>query len=198
MLDLGEVTLEAGQDITVVAYRSGEEAPEPPVAVFFFDNSTEGLAAGVGRVLVGHGADDAALDRVDVVVLPTPAPAASVKQGAGGNGGSAGSGGAGGSGGDDCTVLINDFEFGTQTPPPEIELQGGGSVTLAFNLESQETCPPFVPESGIEVPITANEVSILVAVDEDTSEGVDAELWALVGTNREPIPLIDVTPAPSQ
>ncbi len=193
-----DVTLEAGQSITVVAY--SDSASDAGIGVFTFDMSTDDLETGLGRVFVGHGADDEQLDPVDVVTLPTPAPASAEKQtgGSGGDGGTGGSGGtggatggtggSGGSGGSVCTVLLEDFEFGMQAGPLDLP---EGPYTLGFNNENlAETCPPVVPEDGIATPVTANVVSILVAVDEDAGVAVAPELWAIV-PDAAPIALID-------
>ena len=48
-------TLEADQDLTVVAYATGED---PPVGLLAFDVSLADLPVGEGRVLVGHGAGE--------------------------------------------------------------------------------------------------------------------------------------------
>lgn len=64
-----DVTLEPGDVITVVAIRNVINAGEgePPVAVLAFPGGTEDLEDGLGRVFVGHGADDSLLDPVGVV-----------------------------------------------------------------------------------------------------------------------------------
>ena len=59
LLSLDGVELNDGDDLVVVAYRTNAELP---VDVFVFVNSTDGLEAGSGRVFVGHGANDSALD----------------------------------------------------------------------------------------------------------------------------------------
>lgn len=61
-------TLVDGAVLTVVAYRTVASGDDAPVNVLVFDGSTDGLASGQGRVLVGHGADDSLLDPVDVIV----------------------------------------------------------------------------------------------------------------------------------
>jgi hypothetical protein len=53
---------------TVVAIRTDVSTSGTDlVNVLVFDGSTDGLAAGSGRVLVGHGADDTGLAAVDVI-----------------------------------------------------------------------------------------------------------------------------------
>ena len=167
-LTIPDVQLAAGTDITVVAYRSA--VAEAPVAAFVFNNATDGLASGSGRVYVGHGADDEALDPVNVVttdtlMMPT-----------------------------ECTDLIPGFEFGTQQPgaedaPLDIEAD---QVFVAFDLDAD--CPP-VTLGPVDVPVNDNVVSILVAVDEDPTAALDVELWAIVDASDTPIPLINVDPS---
>lgn len=63
-----DATLAAGQIATVVAIRTVVDTEgDAPVNVLVFDGSTDGLAAGSGRVLVGHGADDSGVAVVDVI-----------------------------------------------------------------------------------------------------------------------------------
>lgn len=168
VLTIPDVPLAAGTDITVVAYRSGEEAPASPVAVFVFDNSTEGLDSGSGRVFVGHGADDAALDGVNIVTADGLMPTM-------------------------CMPLILDFAFGTTAPgaeDPPLDLDVD-EVFVAFDLD--DTCPPATL-GPLAVPVNDNVVSLLVAVDEDTTDGLDVELWAIVDASDAPIPLINADP----
>jgi hypothetical protein len=160
VLDLGDVPLAAGDDITVIAYRSGEEPPAAPVGVFNFSNSTEGLTSGQGRVFVGHGADDSALNPVDVIVTDADA----------------------------CPPpLLDQFAFGTDTGTNPLDLDGG-TVNLGFDLDPGD-CTAEVAVA--DVPVTADVVSILVAVDEDTTEGLDVELWAIVDASDTPVALIN-------
>ncbi len=166
-LTIPDVVLEAGTDITVVAYRSGNS--EAPVAYFLFSNSIDGLASGSGRVFVGHGADDDALDPVNVVTTDAMMPT-------------------------ECTDLIPGFAFGATAPgaeddPLDLDVD---EVLVAFDLD--DTCPPATL-GPVAVPVTDDVVSILVAVDENTSDGdLDVELWAIVDASNTPIPLINAEP----
>ncbi len=61
-------TLVSSTIATVVAIRTDVSTSGTDlVNVLVFDGSTDGLAAGSGRVLVGHGADDTGLAAVDVI-----------------------------------------------------------------------------------------------------------------------------------
>lgn len=63
------VELEADVRYTVAAYRNSDEASGTGLMVF--DEGTEGLEPGSGRVVVGHGVDDDAWATVDVVDVDT-------------------------------------------------------------------------------------------------------------------------------
>ncbi|NNC75925.1 MAG: DUF4397 domain-containing protein, partial [Acidimicrobiia bacterium] len=65
LVELMDVELNDGNDIAAVAYRTNEELP---VALFACNLSTNGLEEGSGRVYVSHGANDAALDPVDIIL----------------------------------------------------------------------------------------------------------------------------------
>ena len=65
LLQLTGVELNDGDDIAAAAYRTNDELP---VALFAYDLSTTGLEQGSGRVFVSHGANDAALNPVDIIV----------------------------------------------------------------------------------------------------------------------------------
>jgi hypothetical protein len=167
VLTIPDVALTAGTDITVVAYRSGDAMA--PVAAFVFNNATDGLASGSGRVVVGHGADDDALDPVNIVTTDAAMPTM-------------------------CTPLIPGFVFKTIAPgaedaPLDIDVD---EVFVAFDLD--EECPPATL-GPVAVPVTDDVVSILVAVDEDTTDGLDVELWAIVDASDSPIPLINADPS---
>ena len=121
-----------------------------PFDVFVISNSTEGLEAGFGRVFVAHGANDPILDPVNVVTTDVPVTA--------------------------CTDLLPGFAFGEVLPEGGLPL-AEGSVNVGFTLD--DTCPPLAA-GPVEVPITPDVVSIAVAVDEDPSDGLLLELFALV------------------
>ena len=153
LLELPGVELTDGDDLTVVAYRTNE-APLP-VGVFVFSNSTDDLASGSGRVFVGHGANDPALDPVGVSLGVDP----------------------------DCSTLIPGFEFGTTAPAEGMLLDlPEGTYQIGFDLtpDDMNDCADFGP---VGVPVTPDVVSILVAVDENTSNDpgeLAPELWAIV------------------
>ncbi|MDH3728539.1 MAG: DUF4397 domain-containing protein [Myxococcales bacterium] len=132
-------TLEADAILTVVAYRTVASGAAAPVGVLVFDGTTNALLAGSGRVLVGHGADDTLLDPVNVI---TPA---------------------------NCPpILLEDFEFGSQTPTP-LDLPAG-DVQLAFQLTSSLGCQ--VDAGPLVADVTADVVTILVAVDNDVTDNM--------------------------
>ncbi len=158
LLQLDGVELVDGDDLTVVAYATNGEIP---FNVFVFSNSTEDLASGSGRVFVGHGANSAVVDPVNVVLTDADVT--------------------------ECTDLIPGFVFGTTAPETGVLDLEVSEVTVGFTLE--DTCPPLAA-GPIAVPVTPDVVSILVAVDEDTGEDLDLELWAIVDASDEPIPLV--------
>jgi hypothetical protein len=161
--ELEDVTLNEGDDVVVVAYRTGDE---DLVTFFVFVNSTDGLAEGSGRVFVGHGADDPALDPVNI---------------------STGSEDTG-----DCATLIPEFVFGTTFPAAgddNVDLPAD-TYPIGFDVAEDE-CPEVGP---VSVPVTDGVVSILVAVDEDTSDatdggGLNPELWAIIPDAEDPQPI---------
>ena len=65
LLQLSGVQLNDGDDIAAAAYRTNDELP---VALFAYNLSTSGLEGGSGRVFVSHGANDEALNPVDIIV----------------------------------------------------------------------------------------------------------------------------------
>lgn len=163
LLELPGVELTDGADIVVVAYRTNEELP---VDVFVFANSTEDLASGEGRVFVGHGANDSALDPVDVSLGEEP----------------------------DCSTLLPGFEFGTTAPADGVLDLGAATYQIGFDLtpDDMNDCADFGP---VPVPVTADVVSILIAVDEDTTDTMDdaealnPELWAIIPDAEDPQPI---------
>lgn len=161
LLSLDGVELTDGDDLVVVAYRTNAALP---VDVFVFVNSTEGLEAGSGRVFVGHGANDSALDPVDVSLGETP----------------------------DCSTLIPGFVFETTRPEDGLDL-AEGTYQIGFDLtpEDDNDCADFGP---VGVPVAPDVVSILIAVDEDTTDsaddgGLNPELWAIIPDAEDPQPI---------
>jgi hypothetical protein len=163
LLALPGVELADGDDIVVVAYRTNDELP---VNVFVFVNSTDGLAAGSGRVVVGHGANDPALDPVNIST------------------GSADT--------EDCATLIPEFAFGTTFPETGGDNLDVPAATYRLGFDvAEDECPEVGP---VDVPVTEGVVSILVAVDEDTTDatdggGLNPELWAIIPDAEDPQPI---------
>jgi len=170
LLELNDVELTEGDDLVVVAYRTNNV--ELPVDVFVFVNSTEGLASGEGRVFVGHGANDSALDPVDISLGEEP----------------------------DCSTLIPGFEFGTTAPADGLDL-AEGTYQIGFDLtpDDMNDCADFGP---VGVPVTRNVVSILIAVDEDTTDtsedmnALNPELWAIIPDAEDPQPIRTIQTTP--
>jgi len=164
LLELMDVELNDGDDLTVVAYRTNDALP---VDVFVFNNSTDGLAAGAGRVFVGHGANDPALDPVNITTSDEDGIA-------------------------DCATLIPDFAFGTIFPADGVADLSAGTVNVGFDvMDDMDACPQVGP---VPVTVTDGVVSILVAVDENTSNDpgeLAPELWAIVDPFDDPVRLIN-------
>jgi hypothetical protein len=145
LLELSGVELNDGDDIAAAAYRTNEELP---VALFAYNLSTDGLEAGSGRVFVSHGANDAALDPVDIIVTDEGA----------------------------CPPpLLDDLAFGETRAEGGIDL-AATTYNLGFDL-SPGDCAAEVPFGA---PVTEGVTTVLVAVDEDTGEGLAPQVWALV------------------
>jgi len=163
LLELNGVELADGDDLVVVAYRTNAELP---VNVFVFPNSTADLADGEGRVFVGHGANDSALDPVDVSVGEEPM----------------------------CSTLIPGFVFETTAPEDGVLDLEAGTYQIGFDLtpDDEDECADFGP---VPVPVTAGVVSILIAVDENTTDTADEEgalnpeLWAIIPDAEDPQPI---------
>ncbi len=162
LLQLDDVALSDGDDVVAVAFRTNGALP---VDLFVFVNSTEDLASGEGRVFVGHGADDSALDPVDVSLGEAP----------------------------DCSTLVPNFVFGTTVPEEGVLDLPEGTYQIGFDLspEDDNDCADFGP---VAVPVTPGVVSILIAVDEDTTDSADGgalnpELWAIIPDAENPQPI---------
>ncbi|MBT8465419.1 MAG: DUF4397 domain-containing protein [Myxococcales bacterium] len=169
LLSVDGVMVTEETDLVVVAYRTNAELP---VNVFVFDNSTEGLEAGSGRVLVAHGANDPALDPVNISLGEDP----------------------------DCQTLIPALAFEEQVDGADALDLAEGTYKLGFDvtLDDESACADVGP---VDVPVTVDVVSILVAVDENTSNDADQlnpELWAIIpdaaAPNNQPIRTIQPTP----
>jgi hypothetical protein len=135
---------------------------DPFVSVFVFSNRTDGLASGQGRVFVGHGANDSLLDPVDIIVTDEAA----------------------------CPpALLDEFAFGTTAPSDGNLDLGEGTVNIGFDLSPGDCTAEAGP---VAVPVTADVVSILVAVDEDAAdESLAPQLWAIVDASDTPLRLIN-------
>ncbi|MGB5809616.1 MAG: DUF4397 domain-containing protein [Polyangiales bacterium] len=153
LLQLDGVEIVDGTDLTVVAYRTNEELP---VNVMVFNTSIDGLADGEGRVFVGHGANDPALNPVNIVTVDTPIT--------------------------ECTELIPGFVFGDIFPATGVLDVPATTLTVAFNVT--EDCPPVFADLGVDVPVTPNVASVVVAVDEDTTEGLAPQLWGMIDAEQ--------------
>lgn len=159
LLTLDPFTMPEGADLVAVAYRTNDELP---VGVWVFDISTEGLADGSGRVFVGHGANDSALNPVNISLGgPT----------------------------EDCTTLIGDFDFGAVSPAEGEENLDLSADTYPIGFDvAEDACPEVGP---VDVPVTPGVTSIVVAVDENTTDGeLSPQLWAIIDASDEPVALI--------
>ncbi|UCH28745.1 MAG: hypothetical protein JSV06_10765 [Myxococcales bacterium] len=94
--------------------------------------------------------------------------------------------------GENCSSLIPDFAFGGTAPEDGTLDLDAGTVNIGFDIA--EDC---APEAGpVPVPVTADVVSILVAVDENTEdEALGPELWAIIpdAPEDDPIRLINTS-----
>ena len=153
-----EVTTEilVGSQTTFVAYRTVDGDFDSPVAVMPFDGDAEGINEGLGRVLVGHGADDALLKPVDVITPGACPP-----------------------------PTIEDFAFGAVAGPLDLPAT---TIPIAFSLTSTDECS--VDAGPLDAPVTEGIVTLLVAVDNDTSEGLSPAVYALIGDASGEIPTL--------
>ncbi len=146
-------TLPAGGIFTVVAYR--DSAAAVPVNVLLFDEDPTGLASGSGRVLVGHGADAAAVDPVDIVT-------------------------------DASAVVVDELAFGATAGPLDL---AAGTVNIGFDVDTAASGGGTDANDDIDVgplaaPVTADVVTLLVAVDTDTSAELVPAIYALLPTTE--------------
>jgi Domain of unknown function (DUF4397) len=141
-----EASLTDGQVATVVAIRTVVSSDgAAPVNVLVFDGSTDGLAAGSGRVLVGHGADDSLLSVVDVIATEACPPA-----------------------------LVEDFLFGTVRGALDLP-----AADYSIGIAAVDSCSPAA--GPLVAPVTADVVTLLIAVDNDTTdEALAPAVYALI------------------
>jgi hypothetical protein len=159
VFDVEDVPLAAGGTYTVVAYRDGAEAV--PVGVLLFDESAEGLASGEGRVLVGHGADAAAVNPVDIVT-------------------------------DADAVVVDELAFATIAGPLDL---GAGNVNIGFDVDTEAAgggtdANDELDVGPLQAPVTADIVTLLVAVDTDTGAALAPAVYALLPTTSGSIPTL--------
>ena len=133
-----------------------------PVALFAYNLSTEGLPSGSGRVFVSHGANDSVLNPVDIILTDEGA----------------------------CPEpLLDQLAFG-ETRPGE----GADNLDLAadtYNLGFDLDPGDCTAELGFSAPVTADVTTLVVAVDEDTTdESINPQVWAIVDASDNPVALI--------
>ncbi len=157
VLDVGPVTLLAGDILNAIAYRDEASDAVVPVSVFAIPG-VNAAPAGQGTLYVAHGADDALLDPVDVInALPGACP----------------------------DPILNDFGFGTVTDPLELP---AGILNIGFSLDSTPECQ--LDAGPLAAAVTADIVTIAVAVDTDTSTGLAPAVYALLPTTEGTIPTL--------
>jgi len=173
VVTVGPVDLMEGDDLVVVAHRTGDESL---VDLFVFDNTGDNLAATDARVNVGHGADDDTISPVNVFTVTVTGddpPAV-----------------------DECTPLFEELLLGEQTPRDDQDPQDitAGMVTLALDLGAAADCPTenVVGPVG-PVDLIAGSTYVIVAVDEDTANAdatdQDIQLWAIID-GADPLGLV--------
>lgn len=151
LFDVSDVPLVAGGTYTVVAYRDG--AQTVPVAVLLFDEDSEGLPSGEGRVIVGHGADAAAVNPVDIVT-------------------------------DGDAVVVDELAFGATAGPLDLT---AGVVNIGFDVDTEASgngsdANDMLDVGPLAAPVTADIVTLLVAVDTDAGDGLVPAVYALLPT----------------
>ena len=157
VLDIGPVTLLAGDILNAIAYRDETSTAAVPVSAFAI-NGVNDAPAGQGTLYVAHGADDVLLDPVDVInTIPGACP----------------------------EPILNDFEFGTVTDALALP---AGTLNIGFSLDSTPECQ--LDAGPLAAPVTADVVTIAVAVDTDTSAGLALEVYALLPTTEGKIPTL--------
>ena len=157
VLDVGPVTLLAGDILNAIAYRDEASDAAVPVSVFAIPGVNV-APAGQGTLYVAHGADNAALDPVDLIdVLPAACP----------------------------PPILDDLEFGAVEGPLELQ---AGTLNIGFSLDSTPECQ--LDAGPLAAPVTANVVTIAVAVDTDPSEALELAVYALLPTTKGEIPTL--------
>jgi hypothetical protein len=159
IVQLEGVALEDGDDIAAAAYRTGDETL---VDLFAYDLSTDGLASGSGRVYVSHGADDALLDPVDIIVTDEGA----------------------------CPPpLLDDLAFGETRVDGGIDLPTA-TYNLGFDLAPGDCTPELLFGAPVTEAVTSILVAVDEAVGEGIAVQVWALVDAdtVVALNPEPPP----------
>jgi hypothetical protein len=157
LLQLDDVPLEDGDDLTVIAYRTNADLP---VDVFVVGNATDGLEDGKGRVLVAHGANDSLLNPVDIILTDEGA----------------------------CPPpLLDQLEFEQVKPDGGLDLDEA-TYNLGFDLNPGDCAA----EVSFSAPVTPGVTTIVVAVDEDTTdESLSPQVWAIINASDAPVALIE-------
>jgi len=132
-----------------------DSAAAVPVNVLLFDEDPTGLASGSGRVLVGHGADAEAVDPVDIVT-------------------------------DASAVVVDELAFGATAGPLDL---AEGTVNIGFDVDTAAAGGGTDANDDLDVgplaaPVTADVVTLLVAVDTDTSAELVPAIYALLPTTE--------------
>jgi hypothetical protein len=157
VLDIGPVTLLAGDVLNAVAYRDEMSDAPVPVAAFVIPG-VNAAPSGDGTLYVAHGADDAALDPVDLIdVLPAACP----------------------------LPILDNLAFGAVEGPLELP---AGTLNIGFSLDSTPECE--LNAGPLAAPVTADVVTIAVAVDTDLSEALELAVYALLPTTEGDIPTL--------
>ena len=157
VLDIGPVNLLAGDILNAIAYRDEASNALVPVSAFAIPG-VNGAPAGDGTLYVAHGADNAALDPVDLIdVLPAACP----------------------------PPILDDLEFGAVEGPLELQ---AGTLNIGFSLDSTPECQ--LDAGPLAAPVTANVVTIAVAVDTDPSEALELAVYALLPSTEGEIPTL--------
>ena len=157
VLDIGPVTLLAGDILNAIAYRDETSTAPVPVSAFAIPG-VNSAPAGDGTLYVAHGADNMALDPVDLIdVLPAACP----------------------------PPILDDLAFGAVEGPLELP---AGTLNIGFSLDSTDECQ--LDAGPLAAPVTADVVTIAVAVDTDPSENLELAVYALLPTTEGEIPTL--------
>ena len=93
-----------------------------------------------------------------------------------------------------CSTLIPGFVFETTAPEEGVLDLDAGTYQIGFDLtpDDENECADFGP---VPVPVNPGVVSILIAVDENTTDTADEEgalnpeLWAIIPDAEDPQPI---------